>query len=101
VIVVDPHKIILGKRDLESGLRRYADLNTLALECARSGGIVGTFSCSGALPLQQFLGMLFQAARRAERRVRLLELLAAGADHPQRPEFPRSSYLKGALLAVD
>jgi 23S rRNA G2069 N7-methylase RlmK/C1962 C5-methylase RlmI len=33
--------------------------------------------------------------------VRLLEVLGAGPDHPQRPDFPRSRYLKGALLAVD
>jgi hypothetical protein len=31
----------------------------------------------------------------------ILELLGAGPDHPQRPDFPRSRYLKGALLAVD
>jgi 23S rRNA G2069 N7-methylase RlmK/C1962 C5-methylase RlmI len=45
--------------------------------------------------------MLFQAARRAGRGVKLLEAWAPGPDHPQRPEFARSRYLKGALLAVD
>jgi 23S rRNA G2069 N7-methylase RlmK/C1962 C5-methylase RlmI len=45
--------------------------------------------------------MVFQSARRAERDVRLLEILGASADHPQRPDFPRSRYLKGALLAVE
>ena len=28
-------------------------------------------------------------------------VLGAGPDHPQRPDFARSRYLKGALLAVD
>jgi 23S rRNA G2069 N7-methylase RlmK/C1962 C5-methylase RlmI len=59
------------------------------------------FSCSGALELEGFLGLLFLAARRAERSIRLLSILEAGADHPQRPDWPRSRYLKGALLALD
>lgn len=101
VIVLDPHKVITGKAGIEEGLHRYGDMNTLALEAVRPGGLVATFSCSGALELPTFLGMLFQSARRAQREVRLLEVLGAGPDHPQRPEFSRSRYLKGALLAVD
>ncbi|MFT5734846.1 MAG: hypothetical protein ACI8WY_003529, partial [Planctomycetota bacterium] len=33
--------------------------------------------------------------------VRLIEVLGASADHPQRPDFGRSRYLKGLVLAVD
>ena len=86
---------------LEAGLKRYSDLNTLALEVVRPGGLVATVSCSGVLDLPTFLGMVFQAARRAGREIRLLSVLGAGPDHPQRPDFSRSRYLKGALLAVD
>jgi 23S rRNA (cytosine1962-C5)-methyltransferase len=60
-----------------------------------------TFSCSGAVDLPTFLGTVFFSARRAGREVRLLEVLGAGPDHPQRPDFARSRYLKGAMLAVD
>ena len=101
LVVLDPHKIIRGKRELERGLKHYLDLNALALGCVAPGGLLATFSCSGALDLAAFLGMLFQAARRAERQIRVLEILGAAADHPQRPDFQRSRYLKGALLAVD
>jgi len=101
VVILDPHKIVPGKRYLEEGLHKYGDLNTLALGCVRPGGLLATFSCSGAVELQEFVGMVFRAARRAERDIRVLEVLGAGPDHPQRPEFPRSRYLKGLLLAVD
>lgn len=101
LIVLDPHKIISGKATLEVGRKRYLDLNSLALEAVAPGGLLATFSCSGALDVPSFLGILFQATRRAEREVRLIRQLEAGPDHPQRPEFPRSRYLKGALLAVD
>jgi 23S rRNA (cytosine1962-C5)-methyltransferase len=101
LVVLDPHKIVKGKAGLEQGLAVYLDWNTLALECARPGGLVATFSCSGAVDLPAFLGLVFQAARRAGRGVRLLETLGAAPDHPLRPDFARSRYLKGALLAVD
>ncbi len=101
LVVLDPHKLIAGKRNLDAGRHKYLDFNTLALQAAAPGGLVATFSCSGALDLPAFLGVVFQASRRAEREIRLLEILGAAPDHPQRPEFPRSRYLKGALIAVD
>ena len=101
LVVLDPHKVIPNRARLEEGLRTYGDLNSLAIACVRPGGILATFSCSGALELGAFLGMVFQSARRAGREVRLLETLGAAPDHPQRPDFSRSRYLKGALLAVD
>jgi 23S rRNA (cytosine1962-C5)-methyltransferase len=101
LVVLDPHKLIRGRADDEEGLRRYHDWNTLALESVRPQGLLATFSCSGALELPAFLGILFQSARRAGREIRLLETMGASPDHPQRPDFSRSRYLKGALLAVD
>jgi 23S rRNA (cytosine1962-C5)-methyltransferase len=101
VIVLDPHKIIRDRSRMEEGLKRYGDLNTLAFECLRPGGLLATFSCSGALEVGAYFGMLFQSARRAGREVRLLETMGASPDHPQRPDFSRSRYLKGALIAVD
>ena len=97
----DPHKLIPTRTQHEAGRRKYLDLFALALAATRPGGLVAAFSCSGALELEGFLGILFMAARRAERSIRLLNLLEAGPDHPQRPDWPRSRYLKGALLAVD
>lgn len=101
LIVVDPHKLIPSKNELERGQRKYLDLNALAFECVRPGGLVASFSCSGLLPESAFVGMLFAAARRAGRGLRLLEQYGAAPDHPQRPDFSRSRYLKGALLALD
>lgn len=101
VVVLDPHKLIASRTQYEEGLRKYSDMNALALACVRPGGVLATFSCSGSLDLPGFLGMIFQATRRAGRDIRVLSVLGAGPDHPQRPDFSRSRYLKGALLAVD
>jgi 23S rRNA (cytosine1962-C5)-methyltransferase len=101
LVVLDPHKFIAGRAQLETGRKKYADLFTLGFRAARPGGLLAAFSCSGALELSDFLGLVFAAARRAETPMRLLRILEAASDHPQRPDFPRSRYLKGALVAVD
>lgn len=101
VVILDPHKIVRSKRELEQGLNKYLDLNALAFECVKPGGLLATFSCSGSVDLPEFVGVVFRAARRAGRNLRLLQTLGAGPDHPQRPDFPRSRYLKGLLIAVD
>lgn len=101
LVILDPHKLAKGKRDLERAKVKYRDLNALGVAATAPGGLLATFSCSGALDLPSFAGIVFQAARRAEREVRLLEVLGAGPDHPQRPDFGRSRYLKGIVLAVD
>ena len=101
LVVLDPHKLIPGRAHLETGKRKYADLFTLGFQAVRPGGLVALFSCSGALELSEFLGLVFSSGRRAETPIKLLRILEAGPDHPQRPDFPRSRYLKGALVAVD
>lgn len=101
LVVVDPHKFIASKTGYEIGLAKYLDLNALAFGVVRPGGLVATFSCSGLLTDSAFIGVLFQAARRAGRGLRLCETWGAGPDHPQRPDFSRSRYLKGALLAIN
>lgn len=101
LVVCDPHKLIPSRAHLESGRRKYLDLFALALGATRPGGLLAAFSCSGSLELEGFLGLIFMAARRAEREIRLIALLEAGPDHPQRPDWPRSRYLKGALVALD
>lgn len=101
LVILDPPKLAAGRREVDQALLKYGDLNALALGVVAHGGLLATYSCSGAVDLPTFLGMVFQSARRAEREVRLLEVHGAGPDHPQDPDFPRSRYLKGALLAVD
>ncbi|MCE9595025.1 MAG: class I SAM-dependent rRNA methyltransferase [Planctomycetes bacterium] len=100
LVILDPHKLVGSRERLEEGLRKYSDFNALAFATVAEGGILATFSCSGSLDEPGFIGMLFQAARRAGREVKLLFQVGAGPDHPQRPDFSRSRYLKGAFFQV-
>ena len=93
---------MLGRRrlDLQEGLRDCYDFNRLARRVARPGGLLLSCSCSGMVSRTQNRNVIQQAAFEAGRRVRLLEELGPGADHPTDPACPESLYLKAALLRV-
>ncbi len=101
LVVCDPPPLVKRRSDLEAGARAYKDLNRLALRRLDPGGLLFTFSCSAAVDARLFRQILFAAAVEAQRRVTLLQPLAAGPDHPNDLAHPEGEYLKGWLAAVD
>jgi 23S rRNA (cytosine1962-C5)-methyltransferase len=93
-IVLDPPAFAKTKRDLDSALRGYKELNLRALKMLRRGGILVTCSCSYHVSPPDFLAMLSQAALDAHRRVRLIEVRGQAKDHPVLPNVPETAYLK-------
>jgi len=101
LVVLDPPKFIPTVRDAEAGRGKYHDLNRLALGLVEPGGMLLTCSCSGLLPLDDFVELVRSAARKAGRRARILRTTGAGPDHPVDLECPESSYLKVLWLSVE
>lgn len=99
-VVLDPPKLALARSGLEDAMRKYYDLNTLAMQAVRPGGFLVTCSCSGLVSPDAFTDVVFRAARRARRSVQLLDFTGAGADHPVMPSAPQSAYLKAMWLRV-
>ena len=100
VIILDPPKLAQTKGKLENATRAYKDLNRVAMMKIKNGGIIATFSCSGAMTRENFLLTLSWAAADAGVEVQVLETLSQASDHPQRLSFPESQYLKGFILRV-
>ncbi|RKY21355.1 MAG: class I SAM-dependent rRNA methyltransferase [Planctomycetota bacterium] len=100
VVVLDPPKLVAGKRDEFDGRRRYADLNRLAMDVVAPGGLLLTCSCSGALQRGEFLELVRTAARKAGRDATILADPGAAADHPVSLECPESEYLKTLWLRL-
>jgi 23S rRNA (cytosine1962-C5)-methyltransferase len=65
------------------------------------GGLLMTFSCSHFVDETLFRQVLFQAAREADRTVKILQKHRMALDHPINIYHPESEYLKGFLLHVD
>ena len=100
VAVLDPPKFARRGRDVERAARAYKDVNLLALQLLRPGGVLFTCSCSGAVSADLFQKIVFGAALDAEREAQVIGHLAQGADHPVALTFPQGAYLKGLVCRV-
>ena len=100
VIVLDPPAFAKTRKNLETALRGYKELNLRALKMLRPGGILVTCSCSYHVSPSEFLAVVTDAARDVHRTIRLLEQRGQAKDHPILPNVPETSYLKCLILYV-
>ncbi|MBN8604530.1 MAG: class I SAM-dependent rRNA methyltransferase [Planctomycetes bacterium] len=93
-IVLDPPRLVSSRSQLDSGLRAYFRLNSLAMQMLNHGGTLITCSCSGRVSRDDFRHMLLKASRRHGRGLQILEQRGAAADHPTLLACPETDYLK-------
>ena len=101
VVVLDPARMTRDREQVIPALKKYLDMNKLALGAVRPGGVFLTCSCTGLVSEEQFLDMLRRAAFYANRTVQVLKVSGAGPDHPWLAHVPESRYLKAAFCRVD
>jgi 23S rRNA (cytosine1962-C5)-methyltransferase len=100
VVILDPAKMTRDREQVINALKKYLDMNKLALGVVKPGGLFATFSCTGLVAEDQFLDMLRRAAFYAGRTVQVLKIAGAGADHPFLAQVPESRYLKAVFCRV-
>ena len=98
LVVLDPPKFAPTAAQVKKAARAYKDINLWALKLLAPGGLLATFSCSGAVPADLFQSIVAGAALDAGGDVKIIERFGAAADHPVAIEFPEGEYLKGLLL---
>jgi 23S rRNA (cytosine1962-C5)-methyltransferase len=99
-IVLDPPAFAKTRKNLETALRGYKELNLRALKMLRPGGVLVTCSCSYHVSPAEFLSVVAQAARDAHRTARLIEQRGQARDHPMLLNVPETSYLKCLIFIV-
>jgi 23S rRNA (cytosine1962-C5)-methyltransferase len=97
LVIVDPAKLAGVKEEISRALKTYNDINRLAMETVRHGGILVTCSCSGLVSEQQFLSVLANSAREASVDLRIFRVSGAAPDHPFSSDFPEGRYLKAVF----
>lgn len=100
VIVLDPPKYAPSRSTLEKASRAYKDLNRRGLLLLESGGLLATFSCSGAMDIDTFKQVIAWAALDAGKEIQFIRQFSQPEDHPVRASFPEGEYLKGLLVRV-
>ncbi|MHC9083814.1 class I SAM-dependent rRNA methyltransferase [Luteimonas sp. RIT-PG2_3] len=100
VVILDPAKMTRDREQVIAALKKYLDMNKLALGVVKPGGLFATFSCTGLVSEEQFLDMLRRAAFYAGRTIQVLKVSGAGADHPFMAHVQESRYLKAVFCRV-
>ena len=98
LIVLDPPPFVRRRRDLDSGLRGYKDVNLQAMRHLAPGGWLLTASCSQHLSRGGFHDVVRAAASDAGRVLTLVAEWGHPPDHPVLLAHPEGEYLKVLLL---
>ena len=98
LIILDPPKFAPTAAQVKKAARAYKDINLWALKLLAPGGLLATFSCSGAVSPELFQSIVAGAALDAGGDARIIERFGAAADHPVALAFPEGDYLKGLLV---
>lgn len=100
VIILDPPAFAKTKKNLETAMRGYKELNLRALKMLRPGGILVSCSCSFHVSEPDFLVMVTDAARDLRRSLRILEKRGQAKDHPIVATIPETGYLKCVIAII-
>jgi 23S rRNA (cytosine1962-C5)-methyltransferase len=100
LIILDPPKFVESRNQIDKGARAYKDINMIALQILRPGGLLFIFSCSGHMEDLLFQKIVADAALDAGRELKILKWLSQAPDHPVAASFPEGKYLKGLMTIV-
>ncbi|GGW58261.1 class I SAM-dependent methyltransferase [Alishewanella tabrizica] len=100
LIILDPPKFVENRSQLNSACRGYKDINRLAMQLVKPGGLLFTFSCSGLMEEGLFHKVVADAALDAQRNCLFIERLQQDSDHPVASFFPEGHYLKGLICKI-
>lgn len=110
IVVLDPPKLIRNRAEIEEGSKKHADLNRLAMQLVKPGGLMLSCSCAGLLEETDFVQMIRAAAKasgfdaagvpKPPRNVQILSRHGAASDHPVAVHCPETEYLKSIWMRV-
>jgi 23S rRNA (cytosine1962-C5)-methyltransferase len=100
VVVLDPSKQTRDREQVAFALKRYLDMNRLALQVVAPGGVFLTCSCTGLVSEEAFLECLRRAAWQAGRTIQVFQISGATPDHPYLIHAPEGRYLKAVFCRV-
>ena len=99
-MVLDPAKLTRDRESIDLALRKYTDMNRLAMQVVKPGGVLLTCSCTGLVGEPDFLEMIRRAAWQAGRQAQVVQVSGAGGDHPFYAHVQEGRYLKSVFLRV-
>jgi 23S rRNA (cytosine1962-C5)-methyltransferase len=99
-VILDPPAFAKSLQARPQAMRAYKRLNALGIRVLKPGGLLVTCSCSGTVSLEEFRGVLLEAAQRENRVLQSAETFSHGLDHPVLLAMPEGGYLKVLFCRV-
>jgi len=100
VVILDPPAFTKSRKNMESAVRGYKEINLRGMKLVKPGGYLLTFSCSHFMPAELLRETIQSAAVDAGKTLRQIQFLQQAKDHPVHLAVPETEYLKGFLLQV-
>jgi 23S rRNA (cytosine1962-C5)-methyltransferase len=100
-VILDPAKLTRDRESVDQALRKYCDMNRLAIQVVAPGGVFLTCSCTGLVSESDFLESLRRAAWQAGRTLQVFKIGGAAPDHPFLLSVPEGRYLKAVFARVE
>lgn len=100
VVILDPAKLTRDREAVHFALKKYCDMNRLAMQAVAPGGVLLTCSCTGLVSEADFLESIKRAAWQAGRQAQIFRVAGAGPDHPFLAHVPEGRYLKAVYCRI-
>jgi 23S rRNA (cytosine1962-C5)-methyltransferase len=100
IIILDPPSFTKSKKNIQSAIKGYIELNSKAMQMLNPGSILFTFSCSHHINEEAFEQIIIKSSVKAGRKVQILYFSNCSIDHPVLPAMNETKYLKSYLLRI-
>ena len=101
IVNIDPPAFAKNKKSLQTAIKGYERINSLAINAVKENGLFSTSSCSHHLNETDFLKMILKASIKSNRKIQMVYFNGASKDHPSLPSMDETKYLKYALFKLD
>jgi 23S rRNA (cytosine1962-C5)-methyltransferase len=100
LVILDPPAFAKKREDVQAACQGYKTINRIVFEKAPPGTVLLTCSCSFFIDERLFQTLLFQAACKAGREVKIIDRHHLAVDHALSLFHPEGNYLKSFLLWI-
>ena len=101
IIILDPPAFAKSLDKRHQAIQAYKRINLLALKNIKTPGFLFTFSCSQVVTEELFYKTIVSAGIESGKKIRVVQKLSQGPDHPISLFHAEGSYLKGLILEVN
>lgn len=100
IIILDPPAFAKKRNQINSASEKYQMMNRDAMKKMKPHSLLFTSSCSYYIAPDIFKSIIYSAAKKAGREIKILSSHRQALDHPINLFHPETEYLKGFVLEV-